>query len=1237
MNTKLRYIAMFFAVTLALILCIPSVGQVGKGSISGSVVDPQGAVVSGAQVKAKSIETGVVFTSTTDSAGLYRLNLLPIGTYNVEITAQGFKTTTQSSVQVGAGRDSGLGAIHLSVGETSTTIEVTGDAPLIETTQSQISSTFSGQTLSTFAGIQENQGLDRLALFVPGVVATRSDNFSNTNGGGFSSNGLRGRNNDQEIDGQNNNDNSVGGPSLFVSDTNFVQQYVIITNNFGPEYGRNAGSVVNIITKSGTNAWHGSVFGTEYSNFLNALSNSQKHQNKPGTNSSLPGTVTCPANNIQCNPVTGPSRSNEEFSGGTIGGPILKNKWFIFGGFDSDLFSGNSVFTTTAQTPTPAGLATLAACFPTGVQATQLALLQKFGPYGISAGNPSVNGAPGSLTVAGCTGVQSSGLLRVLPTPFHGFDYVNRVDGQIGNDTIMGRYLFNRGNNFNGSDSPVTGYAANVTALSQAALLSETHNFTSHMVNEVRVGFDRLNVNFGGNNIGNPFEPAQGGILDALTNVSIQGGFAGFGPATNFPQGRLVNTWQFQDNWNYVKGKHNFKSGVNWTYQRSPNTFLPNINGAYRYSNLTNFINGTPNRIQIAQGNPVLDFREYDTFLYGGDDWKISQNLTLNLGLTWTYYGNPAQLFTDVTNKREANPATALWLQSLPLSVRTNPVLPTVKNSFGPSAGFAYTPQWGGMFTGHGKTTFRGGYRMLYDPPFYNIFLNMSTASPFGFLQTLTTGLTNPPALPTGPNVRTSLQASLLPNTFDPRTQNETNLSPNFGPDKVHTWSFGFERELTKSAVFEARYVGNHAVNLFQTVDGNPFAGIPGRPGLLQDFPNLVPAGITPCAATQQSPPFPNAGNPAVPTPTDLGRVNCGLGVVRTRNNGGFSDYHAVQTEFRANNLFKQLTLRAGYTFSKNLDNVSEIFATGTAGNTLFAAQNPFQTGDAERSISGLNIPNAFTVSVTENIPFFKEQHGLIGHVLGGWAFSTSYVWGSGQPYTVQQGAILGSVSFTGAGSDYFDAGYSNAFVGDPARLFYGNRNAPQNTIGIYLGDMCAAATPAGLGPSFAASPYRASLFGNAACTAALAAFGPNQLMSVNALNAPVPADPRGCIRGVAACTFVPVNTSDVRYIVNGHTAEKIFGTPFGNVARNSLVDAPSNRLDATIFKNIKWGERSNFELRMTATNALNHFNFGSIDPNVEDAGLTQGDIRLFGAGFGTPSQTAANGRVLSISGKFTF
>jgi hypothetical protein len=1242
MNTKLRYIAAFFAVTLALVLCIPSVGQVVKGSISGSVTDPQGAVVSGAQVKAKNVETGVVFATTSDSAGLYRFNLLPVGTYNIEIASQGFKTTTQSNVQVGAGRDTGLGAIHLSVGEASTTIEVTGDAPLIETTQSQITSTFSGQTLSTFAGVQENQGLDRLALFVPGVVATRSNNFSNTNGGGFSSNGLRGRNNDQEIDGQNNNDNSVGGPSLFVSDTNFVQQYVIITNNFGPEYGRNAGSVVNVITKSGTNAWHGSVFGTEYNSFLNALTNTQRHSNKLGTNSGRLGTVTCSDPfKPQCNPQTGPLRTNEEFTGGTIGGPIAKNKWFIFGGFDSDLFSGTSTFLTSTRTPTLAGLATLAACFPSGLQSQQVAALAKFGAYGISAGNPAPNGAPSLVnftaaqTGTACNGIQIAGVSRSIATPFHGFDFPVRVDGQIGSDSIMGRYLFNRGNSFNNSDNGAAGYVQNTTALSQALLLSETHNFSSHMVNEARIGFDRLNVNFGGNTIGNTFEPDQSQILNALTNVSI-GGSLGFGPATNLPQGRLVNTWQAQDNWNYVKGKHSFKAGVNWTYQRSPNTFLPNINGQYSYDNLAGFVNGVMNAnplvpglssITIAQGNPVLDFREYDTFLYGGDDWKISQNLTLNLGLTWTYYGNPAQLFTDITNKREANAATAFWLQSLPLSVRTNPPNPTVKNSFGPSIGFAYSPQWGGFMTGHGKTTFRGGYRLLYDPPFYNIFLNTSTSSPYGFLQTLSRTSTpvlpttlSMPANPLGPNVRTAMASFIATNTFDPRTQAETILgqgSQGLGPDKVHTWSFGFEREVTKNSVFEARYVGNVGQNLYQTVDGNPFAGTAANHGLLQDFPNLIPnaSAITPCATTQQV--GPGAGS-------DVGRVNCGLGVVRARTNGAFSSYNAVQTEFRANNLFKQLTLRAGYTFSKNLDNVSEIFATGTAGNTLFAAQNPFQTGNAERSISGLNIPNAFTVSLTENIPFFKEQHGLLGHVLGGWALSTSYVYGSGQPFTPRQGGVFTNVnSRIAPNGNYFDTNYARAFVGDPARPFYGNRTAPAGTVGIFCGDLN-------------------SLFGASVSAFCGTIGGATQLLSFNALNAPTAVDPAGCLRGAGACPLVPITTNDVRYIINMRTAQTVFGTPFGNVPRNPEVDAPSNRLDATIFKNIKLGERGNFEMRMTATNALNHFNFANIDPNMEDAGINPSFTSNFGLGFNNPAQTAANGnnggsRVVSISGKFTF
>lgn len=1193
MNIRLRDRIVLAAVTLALLWCIPSVGQVLKGSISGTVTDPQGAVVSGAQVKATNIETGVVYTTTSDTSGLFRINLIPSGNYNITVAAQGFKTAEIKGKPVAAGADAGLGDVHMAVGETSTTLEIVSTAPLVETTQAQVTNTFTGTTLQTFAGVQENEGLDRLALFVPGVTSSRSNNFSNTNGASIASNGLRGRNNDQEIDGQNNNDNSVGGPGLFLSDPEFVQQYVIVTNNFGPEYGRNSGSVVNIITKQGTNSWHGSLYGTENNSFLNALTNTQRNTNKPGT-------PACPAGQLICNGFTGPPRSNDEFGGGTIGGPVLKNKFFLFGGFNQEIFAGNAVDTTSALTPTPAGLATLAGC--PGIQAGAVSLLQNFGPYAISAGGPSARSpvlvnVKNAANVVVCPNVQEGGVTRIVPTPAHAFNWVARSDIQLsGSDTLTGRYLFNRNNNFNGNDNGAAGWFDDVLALSQSVLISETHNFTPRMVNEARVSFSRLGVEFGGGL--NPLEPQAGNLSNAFTNIIITGAL-GFGPATNLPQSRLVNTWQAQDNWNYVLGKHSLKAGVNWSYQRSPNIFLPLINGSYRFSSLSSMLTAfKPNRVQIAEGAPNLDFREYDTFLYFGDDWKIGQNLTLNLGVTWTYYGSPANLFNQITTSRESNAATALWLQSLPLAERTDPQVPAVKNSFGPSIGFAYSPQWGGFLTGHGKTTFRGGYRLLYDPPFYNIFVNISSSAPETFLQTITgaaAAALPPPAVPTGPNVRSQLAASITPNVFDPRTQNETTVAPNFGPDRVHAWTFGFEREVTKNSAFEARYSGNHGENLFQTVDGNPYAGTTAAPGLLQTFPQFIPnaSSITPCAATTQV--GPGAG-------TDVGRVNCGVGVGRVRNNGGFSNYNGLQMEFRANNLFKQLTIRTGYTWSKTSDNVSEIFATGTAGNTVFASQNPFNTGNAEYATSGLSFPNVWTILFTEQIPFFKEQHGAIGHLLGGWSISADYILGSGQPYTPIQG--LFEAANTSA-ANYYDVAFVGAFLGaDAAHPFFGSLSAPANAVGIYAADACLTA---------------------AITSAAVCALPANTLISFNALNG------NGSI-GSTATNIVTVTNNQVRYIVNARESQAVFGTPFGNVPRNAARDAISNIANVSVFKNIKLGERVNFEMHATALNALNHFNFSSIDPNLEDASVSR-----FGSDFANPAVTTAAGRTFFIGGKITF
>jgi hypothetical protein len=1169
MNRKLRDKLILVATCLTLLYCIPAFGQVIKGSISGTAVDPQGAVVTGAQVKATNTETGVVQTTTTDNAGSFHFNLIPVGNYKIEISAQGFKTAVQGGILVAAGRDSGVGTIRMTVGEASTTVEVTAEAPLIESTQAQVTNTFSGTVLQNFAGIQENQGLDNLALFVPGVVSSRDNNFSNTNGGGgFAVNGLRGRNNDQEIDGQNNNDNTIGGPSLFVGDPEFVGQYIIITNNFGPEYGRNAGSVVNLITKSGTNAWHGSIYENENNRNLNSLTSSQK-----------------------ANKLTEPPRSNDEFGGFTIGGPLVKNKAFFFGGFDQEILTASTQYSTGLLSPTPAGLATLAGCFPTGAAAAAVSALSKFGPYGVSAGNPT----PGHITtqtVDNCVSpIEVGTVSRVLATPFHGFNFVTKEDITLGsNDNLSMRYIFNRGNNFNANDNGAAGYVINIPALSQAVLLSETHNFTSRMVNEVRVGFDRLNVEFGGSSIGN--EPTTGQILapNVLSDVIfLDGATLGFGVNAGLPQGRIVNTWQAQDNWNYVLGKHSIKAGVNWTRQQTPSIFLPFVNGGYFFNNLSDFVNNQPIFNIIEQGNPELGLKEYDTFFYVGDDWKIGRNLTLNLGVTYSYFGAPYNQLHDLGVSQQTGP-NPFWDTTLPLSITTPPTVAPFKKGIGPSFGFAYNPQWGGFLTGNGKTTIRGGYRLSYDPSFYNIISNNYGNAPSTeqalILGTLLTGdpATQMPGTPTGANARAQLLpliSSLGP--IDPRTLGESFVSSNFRPDQVSSWSLGVERELTKNSAVEVRYVGNHASQLFNSVNGNPFVA-----DLAAQFPNLVPAGVTPCPASQA---FDGAT-----TQTAVGRVNCNEGVVSFRNNTGFSNYQGVQTEFRANNLFHQLTLRAGYTFSKTLDNVSEIFSTGGAGSTTSLAQNPFNISGAEYALSGLDIPHTFTVTMVEDLPIFKGQHGFTGHVLGGWSLSGSYVWESGQPFTPIDSLFANPVSRGGtANGDFFDSGFLGQFGSSTARPFLGSSSAPVDSVGIFAGDAC---TETGIGCSV----------------------GPNQLISLNSIN--------------SSGQVVTVTNNQVRYIANTGIAETVFGTPFGNVPRNIGRDAPLNFLNASVTKMVKFNERASFEFRFTALNALNHANFASVDPNLENAGNG-----IFGSAFALPQFTGDSipGSNLAASRRFYF
>ena len=255
------------------ILAASAMGQgITTGTVQGTVADPSSALIVGAQLQLQSSSSGLALQAKSIADGTFKFFDVPIGIYKIVVNASGFSSQTVNHVLVQAGATTNLGLVTLHVG-TAEQVEVNGSAAaLLETTDSQVTTTFDTETLQT---IPLNNGFDTVAEVVPGVVSTGGrtygDNFSNNSGDNFSVNGQSGRYNNFEIDGQDNNDNSIGGPASFFGSQDAIQEIQVITNDYSAQYGRNAGAVVNYITKSGTNTFHGSGFEFYQGQFLNSL------------------------------------------------------------------------------------------------------------------------------------------------------------------------------------------------------------------------------------------------------------------------------------------------------------------------------------------------------------------------------------------------------------------------------------------------------------------------------------------------------------------------------------------------------------------------------------------------------------------------------------------------------------------------------------------------------------------------------------------------------------------------------------------------------------------------------------------------------------------------------------------------------------------------------------------------------------------------------------------------------
>ena len=420
-------VVMFFLAT-GLVL-----GQgIVTGSISGTVLDQQGAVVPGADVRATQTETNRGFTTTSSKGGVVQLPSLPPGTYNVVVEMKGFATYRTEGVIVAVGKDTGLGVIDLKVGNATETVTVEGAAPLVEGTTDQISETFDSKQV---ASVPLGNTYDSFVLFAPGVATAGSGGFSNNNGAELSINGQRARSNNYQLDGQNNNDNTIGGPSIFFGNQDTIAELQVVTN-FDAEYGRNMGGVVNYITKAGTNAFHGTGYEFWQGDTFDSLQNQEK---SPLLGFCSPG--VSPATG--CTKPVVPQYVQNQF-GGTVGGPIKRDKVWFFGStnMQRNRASGAPFSSSASLTPTANGIQQLEAAFPND---PAVAALAQFGPANVKLGNPTFSNLQNVPVSANGTAVpiEMGTLTRFLSQPFNDYEATGRVDFQLTDkDRFFSRYIF---------------------------------------------------------------------------------------------------------------------------------------------------------------------------------------------------------------------------------------------------------------------------------------------------------------------------------------------------------------------------------------------------------------------------------------------------------------------------------------------------------------------------------------------------------------------------------------------------------------------------------------------------------------------------------------------------------------------------------------------------------------------------------------------------------------------------
>jgi hypothetical protein len=933
--------------------------QTETGKISGRITDDQGAVLPGVTVTATVVTTQVPRTTTTDAAGAFTFASLPPADYEIKAELSGFRTIVAHTT-VGVGATVSVDA-KMPVGGLAEVVQVTAQEPEINTRTQEISTTVSQTQL------RELPTIARSPYALAALAGTASDQDPSGQGAGVSLNGLRGASTNVLLDGAANND-EFGATVGQQVPLDAVQEFSVISNNFAAQYGRATGGIVNVLSKSGTNELHGSA----YEFFRNDSLSTNTFDNK--------------ARGIEKSPF------DRNQYGGSLGGPIKRDRAFFFGNVEYIRVRSNA--TDTKWVPTPQFLAR-----------TSPATQAFFKNYSLVT---PINGPV--LTRGEMTGLNANGPFAALPADLPIFGQVQQnlpIDAGGGNPqndllaigkvdvavkpgmNLYVRYALENQDVFAGttSNSPWAGFNTGSTNQNNNILASLTNVWSQRFTTQTKFVLNRLDneqpLNDG------PLQPTLylRSTATSINNINVAlPGYIPYTPGLAIPFGGPQNFLQFYEDATFVKGAHDLRFGGSFTNFRDNRTF-----GAFETSSetlgntlgnaLDNLVLGQVLSFQgavdpqghypgenvtlpLSQPSFTRQNRYNEWAMYFSDAWRPKPGLTLNLGLRYEYFGVQHNVDQQLDSNFYPGAGANAFEQLRNGTVQIAPDSPVGglwapdRNNFAPRLGFAWD------VTGDGRTSLRGGYSIGYERNFGNVTFNVIQNPPNSAVVSLVAG-TDVPVIPI-----TADNAGPLAGTGTvtlPRTSLRF-VNPNIQTAYAHLWSLSFQREIVKGLTASVDYSASAGQKLYSLED-------PNAPGSAAAYLGDLSGG-------------------------PLGRVNTQYSNLNERNNNGYSRYQALVFGLDSRGIGSTgLSFTSRYTYGHAKDNLSSTFSV-SGNNFNLGLLDPFNPsldyGDAD-----YDIRHRVTAGLIWEMPFARNSSTLVHAVAGGWQVAGLMTAQTGAPFTV--------------------------------------------------------------------------------------------------------------------------------------------------------------------------------------------------------------------------------------------